>query len=263
VDDSPEMLEYFKDFARSGGMVCLTALNGIEALKLVEDKDEAPFDIVFADWNMPEMTGTELIKRLKKKYGNTIVAALISATDWDVLDDDAKSTEIDDFIPKPIFYSALATCINTHVQANHSNPAAEEEWTPRFTGHTILLAEDVEINQEIVIALLEDTGITIECADNGKIAVEKFTENPDKYGLILMDIHMPEMDGYEATSLIRLSSAPRAKTIPIVAMTANVFKEDVEHCLATGMNDHLGKPVDIKKLIKCLKKYLLGIDTDD
>jgi signal transduction histidine kinase/CheY-like chemotaxis protein len=126
-----------------------------------------------------------------------------------------------------------------------------------FSGRIMLLAEDVEINREIIMSLLEDTGIRIECAVNGAEALRFFTRNPAKYDIILMDIHMPEMDGYEATSLIRASAAPEAKTVPIIAMTANVFQEDIDKCLEAGMNGHLGKPVDFEKLMAQLRKYLL------
>jgi CheY-like chemotaxis protein/anti-sigma regulatory factor (Ser/Thr protein kinase) len=129
-----------------------------------------------------------------------------------------------------------------------------------FTGRTILLAEDVEINREIVMTLLEPTKLIIECAENGTAAVRMFTEAPDKYDLIFMDIQMPEMDGYEATQTIRAFernlSMANPKWIPIIAMTANVFREDVERCLEAGMNDHLKKPIDLNSLINILKKYL-------
>ena len=130
-----------------------------------------------------------------------------------------------------------------------------------FTGKTVLLAEDVEINREIVMTLLEPTNLTIECAENGAAAVHMFTEAPDKYGLIFMDIQMPEMDGYEATHAIRSfekgQSMANPKWVPIIAMTANVFREDVERCLEAGMNDHLKKPIDLNSLINILKKYLV------
>ena len=133
----------------------------------------------------------------------------------------------------------------------------------RFAGKSILLAEDVEINREIVISLLEDTEIAINCAKNGLEAVNLIRENPSKYDLILMDIHMPEMDGYEATRLIRAFEAEMKNgksgtslTIPIIAMTANVFKDDVDKCLAMGMTSHLGKPIDLAELMRQLEKYL-------
>jgi PAS domain S-box-containing protein len=127
--------------------------------------------------------------------------------------------------------------------------------TPDLSGVKIILAEDVEINREIFIALLEETHITIDIAENGAIAVSKFRENPEKYDLIIMDVQMPEMDGYEATRTIRAMDTPKAKSIPIVAMTANAFKEDVDRCLEAGMNDHLAKPIDEKSVLEKIVRY--------
>jgi PAS domain S-box-containing protein len=127
---------------------------------------------------------------------------------------------------------------------------------PDLSGVNIILAEDVEINREIFIALLEETHIIIDTAENGLAAVSKFRENPEKYDLIIMDVQMPEMDGYEATRTIRAMDTPKAKNIPIIAMTANAFKEDVERCLEAGMNDHLAKPIDEKSVIEKITRYL-------
>ncbi len=136
--------------------------------------------------------------------------------------------------------------------------AGEEtkEGPDRFEGCRILLAEDVEINREVVIALLEPTGVSIDCAENGAEAVRLFTASPDRYDLIFMDLQMPEMDGYEATRRIRASGTEKGARIPIVAMTANVFREDIEKCLAAGMNDHVGKPLDMGEVMERLRKYL-------
>ena len=128
-----------------------------------------------------------------------------------------------------------------------------------FSRNTVLFAEDVEINREIIATLLEDTRITVVAAENGQIAVDKFKENPDKYDLILMDVHMPVMDGYEATKIIREMSFSKASEIPIIAMTANAFKEDIENCLQSGMNDHIAKPVDCDVLLKKLHFYLKNV----
>ncbi|MDR1180163.1 MAG: response regulator [Spirochaetales bacterium] len=125
-----------------------------------------------------------------------------------------------------------------------------------FSGYHVLLAEDIDINREIVIALLEPTGIGIDCAENGAIAADMFGKAPDSYDIVFMDIHMPEMDGYEATRRIRALDNPHAKAIPIIAMTANVFKQDVEKCIAAGMNDHIGKPLDFSEVLIKLRKYL-------
>jgi CheY-like chemotaxis protein len=125
-----------------------------------------------------------------------------------------------------------------------------------FSGYNILLAEDVEVNREIVLALLEPTRLTIECAENGAQALAMFSETPEKYDMIFMDVQMPEMDGYEATRLIRASDNQKAKDIPSIAMTANVFREDVEKCLESGMNGHVGKPFDFEEVLNILRTYL-------
>jgi CheY-like chemotaxis protein len=125
-----------------------------------------------------------------------------------------------------------------------------------FANRRMLLVEDVEINREIVIAMLEITGITIDCAQNGVEALRLFGENPEFYDMIFMDLQMPEMDGLEASRQIRALDTPRAKSVPIIAMTANVFREDIENCLAAGMNDHLGKPLDMDVLFEKLRGYL-------
>ncbi len=133
-----------------------------------------------------------------------------------------------------------------------SLPAAPAD----LAGHRILLVEDVEINREIVLALLEPTGLAVDCAENGAEAVEMVRRDPGRYDMIFMDLQMPEMDGFEATKRIRLLDVPRGATLPIVAMTANVFHEDVEKCLAAGMNDHVGKPLEIDKVLAVIRKYL-------
>jgi CheY-like chemotaxis protein len=125
-----------------------------------------------------------------------------------------------------------------------------------FEGYRVLLAEDVEINREIVLALLEPTEISIDCAENGEEAVRLYGEAPGRYDMIFMDVQMPEVDGYEATRRIRALDTPEAKEVPIVAMTANVFREDVEKCLEAGMNDHVGKPLDFDEVLGKLQKYL-------
>jgi signal transduction histidine kinase len=148
------------------------------------------------------------------------------------------------------------------IQAKIPGPEMQDESlssreADRFEGFRVLLAEDVEINSEILLALLEPTLISIDCAENGLEALNTFKDNPERYDLIFMDIQMPVMDGYEATRRIRALNTPKALEIPIVAMTANVFREDIEHCLEAGMNDHLGKPLDFDQVSEVLRKYLL------
>ena len=129
-------------------------------------------------------------------------------------------------------------------------------YSDNYSGCTVLLAEDVEINREIVLLLLEPLCLNIDCAENGVAAVRLFEGSPDKYDMIFMDVQMPEMDGYEATRRIRALDAPNAKSIPIIAMTANVFREDIEKCLDAGMNGHIGKPLDFEEVLRNLRLYL-------
>jgi CheY-like chemotaxis protein len=149
-------------------------------------------------------------------------------------------------------------CINQCLGLDRlSVPAAETAETRNFfPGRRILLAEDVEINREIVLSLLGPTALTIDCAENGVEAVRIFSTDPDKYDMIFMDVQMPEMDGYKATRCIRAMGTPKALSIPILAMTANVFREDIEKCLAAGMNDHIGKPLDFEDMLAKLRKYM-------
>jgi len=174
------------------------------------------------------------------------------------IEDEARAAGVDKFLPKPLFRSAIVDIVNECIGVKNSVESQEHnEESVDLTGHTILLAEDVEINREIVIALLSPTNLNIECAENGIQAVEMFTASPDKYEMIFMDVQMPEMDGFEATRRIRSLDIPKAKNIPITAMTANVFREDIERCFKAGMNAHISKPIDFKQMIEVLKGSLI------
>jgi CheY-like chemotaxis protein len=208
---------------------------------------------------MPDMDGLELTSALKAKADvsdNTIIV-MISSTEWRAIEDKAKKVGVDKFLPKPLFPSAIMDAINESLDLGRW-PADElpSDPTGLLAGHRILFAEDVEMNREILLALLEPTLVQIDCVENGKDAVRLFSESPEKYDLIFMDLQMPEMDGYEATQRIRALAAPRAATIPIIAMTANVFREDIEKCLEVGMNDHIGKPINYNEILDKLRAYL-------
>ena len=258
VDDDPEVLAYTSDIAHSFGVSCDTALNGVEALALVEKN--GPYHIYFVDWQMPDMDGIRLSRELKGRVaGDTnSVVIMISAAEWSSIAEEAKRAGVDKFLSKPLFPSAIAEIISEclGVDKKQAEKAQSAKIANIFASRRILLAEDVEINREIVLALLEPTQLGIECAENGAEAVRMFSEAPDKYDMIFMDVQMPEMDGLEATQRIRALDLENAKTVPIVAMTANVFKEDVDSCIAAGMNDHIGKPIDMDELIGKLNKYL-------
>ena len=152
----------------------------------------------------------------------------------------------------------IMDCINKYMSVSFLKQASERHSAARkrFPGKTLLLVEDIEINREIVMTILGDTELRIECAANGLEAVEMFAADRSRYDVIFMDVHMPVMDGLESTRRIRAIGSPEAGRVPIVAMTANVFKEDIEKCLEAGMNDHIGKPVDFDEMFEKLTKYL-------
>jgi CheY-like chemotaxis protein len=218
---------------------------------------------------MPGIDGIELTKRLREKEAGwaagrersdcNSVVIMISAAEWGAVEEEAKKAGVDKFLPKPLFPSVIVDTINECVGVNQreiENIQIQPDITGLFAGHRILLAEDVEINREIVLALFEPTQLEIDCAANGVDAVRMFSEAPEKYEAIFMDIQMPEMDGYEATRHIRASGLPEAKTIPIIAMTANVFREDIEKSLDAGMDGHIGKPLNFDEVLEKLRMYL-------
>jgi signal transduction histidine kinase/DNA-binding response OmpR family regulator len=255
VDDDADILEYFRDIIQRMGLSCDCAADGAEALRLVERN--GTYDIYFVDWKMPGMDGAELTGELKARTPGKAVVIMISATEWGVIESDAKKAGVDKFLPKPLFPSAIADVVNACFGVNERRKGeARPEEIPCFEGCHVLLAEDVEINREIVSALLEPTQITIDYAENGAEAVHMFRDMPERYDVSFMDVQMPEMDGYTATRRIRALDAPQAKRIPIIAMTANVFREDIERCREAGMNGHIGKPLDTEELFTVLKAYL-------
>ncbi|MCL2410233.1 MAG: response regulator [Treponema sp.] len=268
VDDDLSVLEYFDEIMRRFGTSCDTASSGEEALKLV--KMNGAYTICFVDWKMPDMDGITLTKALKQAENggvNTIVI-MISSFDMNTIEKETKKNGIDKILVKPLFPSVIYDTINEvlgKIKTKKEN--RQEDLSGLFAGFHILLAEDVEINREIVLSLFEPTNIEIDCVENGEEAVRAFNLTPEKYDMIFMDIQMPVMDGYEATRRIReienkinaegeTAGYPH-KQIPIVAMTANVFQEDIEKSMSSGMNGHIGKPLDFNEVINILKKFLL------
>jgi len=248
VDDSEETRVYFIHLMKAYDLPYSIAASGTEALKLINENNGKPYNIFFVDWHMPNMDGIELTKKIREIYGDKVFVILFSTTDWNDIEADALAAGVNQFIPKPVFPSSLINAINDCIEINPNKESdirdENGEIVFDFTGHTILIAEDVEINREILSTILEKTSVSIDFAENGKEAVSLFKNNPDKYTLVFMDVNMPEMDGYEATRTIRALPVKQAKDICIIAMTANVFREDIDKCLSAGMNDHIGKPIN-------------------
>lgn len=258
VDDDPYILEYIKETIQAAGVLCDVALSGEDALGLIGQN--SAYDVCFVDWIMPGMNGIELTRHIKtgSQEKSPLVVIMISGMDIDIIQKNAEEVGVDKFLPKPLFPSDIINCISECIGIPQGTATTRADEAPdNFKGYHIMIVEDVEINREIVLALLEPTGLTITCAENGEEAVSLFKDNHEKLDMIFMDVQMPIMDGYEATHKIRtITNIPKATKIPIVAMTANVFREDIEKCLDAGMNDHVGKPLDIDNVMEKLRTFL-------
>jgi CheY-like chemotaxis protein len=254
VDDDPEIIRHFTEIIQQFGISCDTAASGEEMLRLVEQNGDS--HIYFIDWKMPGIDGIELTRILKANAAApvNVVVMMSSADEQSMLEEAAQKAGVDKFLSKPLLPSAMAVILNECLGIDQKQSPADTAGI--FAGRRILLAEDVEINREIVKTLLEPTLLEIEYAENGMEAVRMFSAAPEKYELIFMDVQMPEMDGYTATQHIRALDVPQAGTIPIIAMTANVFREDVEKSREAGMNGHIGKPLDFEQVLQQLRRYL-------
>lgn len=215
------------------------------------------YNVYVIDWMLPDMNGIEVTRRIRKEMGDDVPIILLTAYDWLDIEEEAKEAGITSFCSKPLFLSELRSCLHSIVNAEETEgQKSEEKSEKRYTGR-ILLAEDNELNQEIAVAILGNAGFTTEVAMNGKIAVEMLEKSePGYYQLVLMDVRMPVMDGYEATKLIRSLDNAKLSSIPILAMTANAFEEDRQEALRSGMNGHLAKPIDVEALFDALDKIL-------
>ncbi|MCC8171330.1 MAG: response regulator [Parabacteroides sp.] len=237
------------------------ALSGAEALERVTrryEKNETYFAVIM-DLKMPDMDGIETTRSIRRTVGNELPVIILSAYDVESYEKEAREAGANGFVTKPLFRSKLLQALKKYASAN---PSEEEVGSTRlsdsdFTGSRILLVEDNELNREIAFEIVGSTGAAIETAVNGAEAVAKVTASSEGYyQLILMDIQMPVMDGYEATRLIRALSRNDVSALPIIAMTANAFSDDVKKAREAGMNHHIAKPIDIQMLMKTLNTYL-------
>jgi len=260
VDDDEIILKYFRAISKKLGVHCDIAISGEDALTLVERV--GGYNIYFVDLQMPGMDGIQLSRELKARASSKdSVVILITAGEIKMSPEEAKEAGVDKFLHKPLFPLVIEEAIH---ESLYGHEMAARSLEDVYAGRRILLAEDVEINREILLTLLEPSRLEIDCAENGEQAVKMFAAAPTKYDMIFMDIQMPEMDGYEATRRIRAIEAERnsaergnsRKPVPIVAMSANVFREDIEQCLEAGMNDHIGKPLNFNTVMEKLSAYL-------
>ena len=256
VDDDPVACEHGKLVLEGIGIAAETVQSGKEAIEAVRLRQARhnPFDLILLDWKMPEMDGVETARQIRSIVGHESAIIMLTAYNWDDVLEEAISVGIDCFIAKPLFATNV---IEEFQQALEKRGESGRPEPCDITGKRVLLAEDVPINAEILIELLSMREVEVDHAENGRIAVDMFTASePGYYSAVLMDMRMPEMDGLSATEAIRSLERPDAQTIPIIALTANAFDEDVQKSLQAGLNAHLSKPVDPVVLFETLEDLI-------
>lgn len=233
-------------------------MDGHEAIQMIQERHDKhdDYQFVLVDWKMPNMDGLETIRQIHKNVGNSVPIFLISAYDWNDLDEELQMSDIEGFISKPLFKSTLYSRLIQYTDDHHDASTQHDDQEVDFKGKHVLLAEDIDLNWEIANEIFSSIGLVLEHAVNGLECVEKFRESPvGFYDAILMDVRMPVMNGYDATKVIR--SLDRAdKNLPIIAMTADAFADDARQCMDCGMNAHLPKPLDIQECIRVFQKYI-------
>ena len=258
VDDDPIACEHARLVLEKAGIAAEVAASGAEAVEMVKLRQarRAPYNLILMDWQMPEMDGVEATRQIRAVSGDDSAIIILTAYRWDDILEEAVEAGVDSFVSKPLFAAAVLEEFKAAMQRRHT---AAQTGTNRadLTGKRILLAEDVEVNAEIMKMVLQMRQIETDLAVNGKAAVECFASHPEGYyDAILMDMRMPEMDGLEATRRIRAMDRKDAKTIPIIALTANAFDEDVQRSLQAGLNAHLSKPVQPEALYETLESLI-------
>ena len=258
IDDDPVACEHAKLVLGKAGIDAETAASGGEAVELVRLRHarRKPYNLILVDWQMPEMDGVETTRRIREIVGNESAIIILTAYRWDDVLEEALEAGVDSFLSKPLFAAAV---IEEFRSAMNRKGVREKQTQTKadLNGRHILLAEDVQINAEIMQMVLQTRGMQVDLAVNGRVAVEKVKDHPaGYYDAILMDMRMPEMDGLEATRRIRAMDREDAKTIPIIALTANAFDEDVQRSMQAGLNAHLSKPVQPEVLYETLESLI-------
>lgn len=259
ADDDKVFLESAKDTFKSLGLDADTATNGADAVKMIAKchKTGIDYHCVIIDWKMPNMNGLETIKAIREKVGDDVSVIIISAYDWTEIEEEAIKAGANGFIAKPLFRSSVYNKLNELLNFDNEEKPVQEDNFDDLKNLHLLIAEDNDINWEIIQVMLEFYEITSERAENGQICVDKMNNAPNgTYDAILMDVQMPVLNGHDATRAIRKSDNEYVKNIPIIAMTADAFAEDVAACKAAGMNGHVSKPLNMQKLIKELRSAL-------
>lgn len=264
ADDDEDSCVHTSLLLKNLGILSDWVLAGRECIETVRQahKNGEDYDVCLIDWKMPDLDGIEVTRRLREFVGPDTLIIIITAYDWSGIEQSAREAGANAFLSKPIFASTLYNTLLSVAgvdRAAHSDPSDPLGRRPELAGRHVLLVEDNVINQEIAMELLSMADMIVDCANNGQEAVDKFLADGDRYDAILMDVQMPILDGYQATETIRKSGHPRAKTIPIIAMTADAFHEDVVKATGAGMNGHMAKPIEASLLYSTLAEQICRI----
>ena len=261
VDDDPITSENLELILSRVGMVSTSVRSGYDAIAHLQDaKNRDRYQAILLDWKMPDMDGIETAKQLRTIIDNTIPVVLVSSADFSEIEMEARASGVDGFISKPLFRSRVETKLIELLSEKKSEPASNEIdmfEEADYQDKIVLLVEDNELNMEIALEIIGSTGAKVETASNGALALSMFEKSePHYYDLIFMDIQMPVMDGCQATRAIRELEREDAKTVPIIAMSANAFVEDMKSSQRAGMNEHIPKPINLRQLLAMMEKYL-------
>ncbi|MBQ2159079.1 MAG: response regulator [Oscillospiraceae bacterium] len=258
VDDDRIAAEHAQSVLSEVGIRADICTSGEEALRMLEvqHQKQNPYNLVLMDWIMPGMNGLETSAEIRSQFGGESTVVVLTAYNWDDIHEEAERVGVENFLTKPLFADKVIEAFERIARRNKMDLFREKKRV-NLEGRRILLAEDMEINAEIMTDILEMENIRVDHAENGRIAVEMFEKSPvGGYAAILMDVRMPEMDGLDATAAIRRMDREDAGRIPIIALTANAFDEDVQRSMQAGMNAHLAKPVESEHLIRILGELI-------
>ena len=256
IDDDPIACEHAQLVLGQVGVNCEKALSGAEGLQMarVRYARREPYNLILVDWRMPDMDGLETTRQIRAAVGTDTPVIILTSYNWDEIADEAKAAGVDTFVAKPLF---AGTVLDEFEEAFKKKDTKRVREKVDLKHRRVLLAEDVTVNAEIMIMVLSMREIQVDHAENGRIAVEMFEDHEEGYyDAVLMDMRMPEMDGLEATRRIRALNRSDAKTVPIIALTANAFDEDVQRSMQAGLNAHLSKPVEPDILFETLEGLL-------
>ena len=256
VDDDEEVCRNIVSAMSRTDVTVDYATDGGTAIRMIQEAGEAgrPYDLVLLDWKMPNLDGMETARIIRESYSDRIPILLLTAYDWSDIEQEAVEIGVYYFMPKPFFISTFKETVR-RIMGGMKKPEAEDSGIVK--DKRILVVDDIEVNRIILGKILVTLGAQCDRAGNGQEALEAFERSaPGEYDLILMDVQMPVMDGYAATRAIRSSEHPSAGTVPIIAMTANAFVEDVREAINAGMDAHVAKPIQIDKLKSTIQQVL-------